>query len=317
MAGSDIMRTRRRQHGIVWTAAAIAVLAACSRPAPQPEHRTFASAEDAVLGLKNAVAKGSVDDVVAIFGPEGRALIDTSDPATAQRNREVFGIALAETWRLVDDGPRKTLVVGNEDWPFPVPIVREEPSGWRFDTAAGKEEILARRIGRNELAAIRISRAYVMAQRFYAQQGHDGKPAGLYARTLRSDAGQHNGLYWAAGRGQARSPLGDLIAEAAEERRPPGADEQGPAPLYGYYFRILTGQGASAPGGAKNYVVNGEMSGGFALVAWPAVHDATGVMTFVVNQDGVVHEADLGRGTDAAAKSLALYDPDASWATVE
>jgi hypothetical protein len=197
-----------------------------------------------------------------------------------------------------------------------VPLVREEPAGWRFDTAAGKEEIIDRRIGRNELAAIRLCRTYVDAQRRYAQKGHDGKPAGLYARTFRSDPGKQNGLYWPAAHGQQRSPLGDLIAEAAEERSR-GANARPPTPLHGYYFRILTGQGASAPGGAKDYVVNGEMTGGFALVAWPARYDSTGVMTFVVNQDGVVRETDLGAGTEAAAKRLTLYDPDTSWQTAE
>jgi hypothetical protein len=254
--------------------------------------------------------------VVTIFGPEGRALVDSSDPVMARRNREVFTVAMAETWRLVDEGARKTLVIGHEEWPFPVPLMRAEPAGWRFDTAAGKEEILARRIGRNELAAIRLCLTYVDAQRRYAGKGHDGKPAGLYATTFRSDPGKQNGLYWPAARGQQRSPLGDLIAEAAEERSR-GAGDQPPTPFQGYYFRILTGQGASAPGGATDYVVNGGMSGGFALVAWPARYDITGIMTFVVNQAGIVRETDLGPGTEAAARSLTLYDPDASWQTAE
>lgn len=266
--------------------------------------------------LTKAVASGKIEDVVAIFGPEGQALIDSSDPVVARRNRDVFSIAMAEGWKLVDEGTRKTLVIGNEEWPFPVPLVREEPAGWRFDTAAGTEEILARRIGRNELAAIRLCRTYVEAQRRYAEKGHDGKRAGLYARTFHSDPGKQNGLYWPAAHGQPRSPLGDLIAEAADERSRGAADQQ-LTPLYGYHFRILTGQGASAPGGALDYVVNGEMSRGFALVAWPARYDVTGIMTFVVNHDGVVRETDLGPGTDGAARSLALYDPDSSWQPAE
>ena len=302
----------------VLTCAALAVLGSCSR-SPSSPHRTFAEPEQAVKALNEAVARGNLDDVLTIFGPEGQELIDSSDPPSARRNREVFAVAVAEGWRLVDEGTRKTLVIGNEGWPFPVPLVREEPSGWRFDTAAGKEEILARRIGRNELAAIRLCNTYVEAQRRYAGQGHDGKPAGLYARSFRSDPGKQNGLYWPAARGQARSPLGDLIAEAAEERSRPAdkADKEEPTPFHGYYFRILTGQGAAAPGGAKDYIVNGEMSGGFALVAWPARYDVTGIMTFVVNQDGVVRETDLGPGTNAAARSLALYDPDRSWQTAQ
>src|SRR5206468_2959858 len=187
----------------------------------------------------------------------------------------------AEQWLLVDGGKAKTLVIGNEEWPFPVPLVKTA-SGWRFDTAAGKEEVLARRIGRNELAAIQTCLAYVTAQRRYAMQGHDGKPPGLYAMTFRSDPGKENGLYWPAARGQRRSPLGDLVAQAAEEGRPLGAAPDQRSPFHGYYFKILTAEGAA--GGAKSYVVNGEMSKGFALVAWPAQYDVTGVMTFLVNQ---------------------------------
>jgi hypothetical protein len=310
------MRTVTRLERTLVTCAALAAFVSCSRPASGPPHRTFAAPEEAVQALNKAVAGGKIEDVVAIFGPEGQALIDSSDPVVARRNRDVFTIAIAEGWKLVDEGPRKTLVIGNEEWPFPVPLVREEPAGWRFDTAAGKEEILARRIGRNELAAIRLCRTVVEAQRRYAEQGHDGKPAGLYARTFRSDPGKQNGLYWPAPRGQQRSPLGELIAEAAAEPSR-AADRPEHTPLHGYYFRILTGQGASAPGGAKDYLVNGEMSGGFALVAWPAEYDVTGIMTFVVNQDGIVREADLGPGTDAAARSIAVYDPDASWQAAE
>ena len=193
-----------------------------------------------------------------------------------------------------------------------MPLVKEA-SGWRFDTAAGKEEVLARRIGRNELAVIETSRAYVTAQRRYAQQGHDGKPAGVYATKFLSDPGKENGLYWPTTKGQKRSPLGDLVAQAAEEGRPIGGDRAQPAPFHGYYFKILTAQGAAAPGGAKSYVVKGDMSGGFALIAWPAQYDATGVMTFLVNQDGIVVEKDLGPGTDAAARKITSYNPDKSW----
>jgi hypothetical protein len=187
---------------------------------------------------------------------------------------------------------------------------------WRFDTTAGKEEVLARRIGRNELAVIGICREYVAAQRHYAQQGHDGKPQGLFATTFRSDPGKQNGLYWPAAHGQPRSPLGDLVAQASKEGRQIGTDRPPPTPFHGYYFKILTAQGAAAPGGTKSYVVNGEMSAGFALVAWPAQYDATGVMTFAVNQDGAVHETDLGAETNTTAAAITTYNPDASWRQV-
>ena len=299
-------------------ACAVAVLAlfACVTVAGQTATvtpRTFAMPDDAVKALADAVKTGNLDALLTLFGPEGRELTASSDPATARMNRQVFAVAFKEQWHLEDDtASRKTLVVGNEDWPFPVPLVKVA-DGWRFDTAAGKEEVLARRIGRNELEAIATSHAYVTAQQRYAQQGHDGKSAGLHAMKFNSDPGKENGLYWPAARGQKRSPLGDLVAQAAEEGRPLGADRTKPTPFHGYYFKILTGQGSAAPGGARSYLVKGEMSGGFGLVAWPAQYDVTGVMTFIVNQDGTVHERDLGPQTDATARKMTVYNPDANW----
>jgi hypothetical protein len=275
--------------------------------------RTFASPEEAVKTLIDTVKAGNLDALLAIFGKEGQDLIASSDPATARMNQQVFTAAVREQWRLEDDGAnRKTLVIGNEEWPFPVPLVKDA-NAWRFDTAAGKEEVLARRIGRNELSAIDTSRAYVTAQQRYAQQGHDGKAAGLFAAKFQSDPGKQNGLYWPAARGQKRSPLGDLVGQAAAEGRPVGGDRPQPSPFHGYYFKILTSQGAAAPGGAKSYIVKGEMSGGFALVAWPAEYNATGIMTFVVGQDGIVREKDLGPSTDATARKMTVYNPDSSW----
>ena len=285
-----------------------------TQTAPQ---RAFATPEEAVKGLVDSLKADNLDALLAIFGPDGRELATSSDAATARMNRRLFAVAFRERWHLEDAAPdRKTLVIGYEDWPFPVPIVKGA-DGWRFDTAAGKEEVLARRIGRNELDAIATIRAYVTAQRRYAEEGHDGKPAGVHATKFQSDPGKENGLYWPTERGQKRSPLGDLVAQAAEENRSPGVDRTKPTPFHGYYFKILTGQGAAAPGGAKNYIVKGDMSGGFALVAWPAQYDASGVMTFVVNQDGIVRERDLGPQTDAIARKMTAYNPDASWRQVQ
>ena len=275
--------------------------------------RTFPTPEDAVKALIETVKAGNLESLLEIFGPEGKELIDSSEPAIARQNQQVFTVAVREKWHLEDAAPdRKTLVIGNEDWPFPVPLVKAG-NGWRFDTAAGKEEVLARRIGRNELAAIDATRAYVTAQRRYAEAGHDGKPAGLHAAKFQSDPGKENGLYWPTTRGQKRSPLGDVVAQAAAEGRPVTGTATQPSPFHGYYFKILTAQGSAAQGGAKSYVVKGEMSGGFALVAWPAQYDVTGIMTFIVNQDGVVREKDLGPGTDAAARKMTAYNPDSSW----
>jgi hypothetical protein len=281
-----------------------------------PPHRTFVTPEEAVKTLAAAAKAGKLEDVVAIFGPDGKGLVDSSDPPTARRNAQVFTAAMAEGWRLVENTPgSRTLVVGGEEWPFPVPLVKDGDR-WRFDTAAGLEEVLARRIGRNELAAIRICRTYVAAQQLYARHGHDGKPAGLFARTFRSDPGRQNGLYWPAARGQKRSPLGDLVARAADAGRPIGGDAGQPAPFHGYYFKILTAQGPAAPGGAKDYLAGGELAGGFALVAWPAQYDSSGVMTFVVDQRGVVLEKDLGADTAKVASAMTAYDPDPSWKAV-
>jgi hypothetical protein len=305
----------RSARGALLAAAAALLLPAAGR-AEGAGPRTFATPEEAVRALVDVVKANDLGALVALFGPEGQGLVDTSDAATGRRNREVFLAAAAEGWRLGDLGPeRKELVLGNEAWPFPVPIVKGK-AGWSFDAAAGREEVLNRRIGRNELAVIRVLHAYVAAQRAYAATGHDGRPAGRYARRFGSDPGTQNGLYWPSGRGQPRSPLGVLAAQASAQgyRRREG---EGPSPLHGYYFRILEGQGPSAKGGAADYVVNGEMTGGFALVAWPVHHDASGVMTFIVNQDGVAHEKDLGPETAAAVAKITRYDPDATWRPVQ
>ena len=308
---------RTRVARCVATVAAATVLVVSSpQSSGQAAQLTFATPDDAVRGLVAAVKGGKLDDVLAIFGAGGQELISSSDAATARSNRDIFTAAMGEGWKLVD-GPagHKTLVVGNEEWPFPVPLA---PDGtrWRFDTAAGKEEVIARRVGRNELQVIAICRTFVTAQQRYAASGHDGKPAGVYAAAFRSDPGKQNGLYWPAAKGEKRSPLGDLVAQAASEGRSLDQNRTPPSPFHGYYFKIVTAQGSKAPGGAKSYVVNGDLSGGFAMVAWPAQYDATGVMTFVVNQSGVVWQKDLGPDTAAAAGALNKYDPDKTWTEV-
>jgi Protein of unknown function (DUF2950) len=303
-----------RSAAVASTCAVLLAMLACTSAPSEPKQRTFAAPEDAVRTLAETVKKGDVTEVVAIFGPDGQELIDSSDPASARHSREVFTVAMAQGWRLTDQGTnRKELIVGHEEWPFPVPLVKDG-NLWRFDTPAGKEEVIARRIGRNELAVIEICRTYVAAQRVYAKRAHDGKREGLYAQTFRSDPGRHNGLYWPARHGEKRSPLGDLVTGA--EGRPAGGDRSEPSPFHGYFFKILTAQGASAPGGAKDYVANGDMSGGFALVAWPAEYDVTGVMTFIVNNDEIVYEKDLGTETAAVARAMTRYDPDPSWKQV-
>ena len=290
--------------GLVLFATPPAVAADGPRPFPTPEA--------AVAALTAAAKASDLDALIAIFGPAGKDLVASSDAATARQNRDVFVAAAGERWRLVDkNATTKELVIGYEDWPFPVPLSKTA-AGWVFDTAAGKQEVIDRRIGRNELATIRVSETYVAAQKAYARRAHDGKPAGLYARKFASDTGTENGLYWPVKQGSPHSPLGALVAEAAAEGRAVGGSG-GPAPFHGYYFKILEAQSASAPGGARSYVAGGELSGGFAMVAWPAEYDVTGIMTFIVNQDGVVYEKDLGPETAALAKKMTTYSPDKTW----
>lgn len=314
---STYRRVIRLTAALVVPCALLLTHAACRRTDGGPRARAFATPKIAVLALGQAVKAGDLKEVMAIFGPEAQVIVDTSDPVTARRNQQIFTVAMAEGWKLEEAGAdRNTLVVGHEDWPFPIPLVKDGGE-WRFDAVGGKEEILARRIGRNELAVIKICKAYVTAQRLYAKYGHDGKPSGIYARAFRSDAARQNGLFWPARHGERRSPLGDLFAAASVDATALRAPTSQPQPFHGYYFRILTSQGAAASGGARDYVVNGDLTGGFALVAWPAMYDASGVMTFVVNEDGVVWEQDLGAGTDAAARALAAYNPDSSWTAVK
>ena len=291
--------------------AALVSTASCTRQ--ELPQRTFRTPEEAVRALQAAVDRADLDELIKLFGPDAQVLVDTSDPVTARQRREVFTVAMAEGWRLVDQRDGKVLVVGHEVWPFPVPLANNA-FGWRFDTTAGKQEVLARRIGRNELAVIDVCRRYVAAQRLYAGASRDGQPAGRYAQKIRSDPGRQNGLYWPTAGGGTRSPLGELIADASEPSR--AREGVSPPPFHGYHFRILTAQGPSAPKGARSYVVNGAMAGGFALVAWPAQYDITGIMTFLVNHDGVVHEKDLGRRTATAVERMSVYDPDSSWQPV-
>jgi len=288
-------------------------LAGCHRSAPTG--RLFDTPELAAQALIATVKAGQVDELVAIFGPDSKDLVASADPVDARNSRDVFTAAAHERWHL-EDAPNgtKTLVVGNEDWPFPVPIVHEG-TAWRFDTAGGRDEVIARRVGRNELQVIQLCRTYVAAQRLYALAGHDGQAAGAFATSFRSDAGRQNGLYWPAQRHEKRSPLGDLLANAALDS--PAGTGNSPSPFHGYYFRILTAQGAAAPGGAKDYLVGGRMTDGFALIAWPAAYDSSGVMSFIVSADGVVREKDLGPDTDKVGRSMRVFEPDASWTVAE
>ena len=205
------------------------------------------------------------------------------------------------------------LVIGDNDWPFPIPLVRKDEK-WSFDTKAGLDEILRRRIGRNELSAIQVSLAYVEAQNEYASLDPDGLGPRIYAERILSRPGKKDGLYWPTAEGEEPSPLGDLAAQAPPRAIGPAKQ---PTPYHGYYYRILTRQGAGAPGGAYDYVVNGKMIGGFALVAYPAQYGNSGIMTFIVNQDGTVFQKDLGERTERIGRKVETFDPDAGWQKVD
>jgi hypothetical protein len=294
----------------------LCLLPACSHaPAGRTDRTSFATPDDAAKAVALALKANDATDLKTIFGPDVEKALTSGDPVADRQDRETIALAMAQAWHWGALGAdRQELVIGHEQWPFPIPLMKVR-SGWQFDTDAGREEVLSRRIGRNELRVIDLCRAYVAMQQEYASQPRDGKLAGLYAQKLRSTPGRQDGLYWAVGSEERPSPLGDLVAQATTD----GYDEGKSAaqPFYGYFFRVLTAQGAAAKGGARSYVVNGEMTGGFGLIAYPAAHGQGGIMTFMVNQDGVVYQKDLGEDTLTVAAGLEAYDPDGTWAEVK
>ena len=282
--------------------------------AQAPAQLMFATPDEAATALLQALKAKDRNQLLAIFGPNAEEVLSSGDPVADRYGREVVSLAIQQSWRCVRLGANKRqLVIGEEGWPFPISLAKQG-NVWRFDTEAGKEEVAARRIGTNELAVIELCRSYVLMQLAYARQEHDGKRAGLYAQKVRSTPGRQDGLYWKVTPGETPSPLGDLAAEAAAEGY--DTEKQAAAPFWGYYFRILTAQGNSAPGGARSYIADGDMSGGFAMVAFPAKYDHSGVMTFLVNQSGVVYEKDLGPDTLKIAGSITEYNPDKTWKQV-
>jgi Protein of unknown function (DUF2950) len=288
---------------------------ACNKP-EQPSARVFASPDDAGNALVTAVKAGDRDGLLAIFGPDSKEIIFSGDPVQDKNIGNLFttGYDVMHRWRRMPDGGQ-ILLVGADNFPFPIPLKKNGAGQWFFDTAAGKDEILNRRIGRNELAIIEVCEAVADAQAEYFSQVHDGDSTKQYALKFISDPGKQNGLYWKSPDGQPESPLGPLAAFATSEGYTAKADAH--TPFHGYYFRMLKGQGKNAPGGAKDYVVDGKMVGGFAFVAYPAEYGNSGVMTFMINQDGVVLQKDLGKTTTEIATAMTEFDPDSSWTPVE
>lgn len=296
-------------------AIAIATLLCCAHTAlPQDvPQKTFPAAEDAVVALVEAAAAGNEATLHAIFGPGADKILSSGDPVMDLRNREVFLVAYAEDASLMKVSPtRSVLYIGNEGWPFPVPL-QKQGAAWRFDTPAGVQEILVRRIGRNELSTIDVCRVYIAAQQEYAVSAHDDQAAGVYAQRIASSPGKHDGLYWHSDEDDKQSPLGEFAAEAAAEGYHHTDDHA--SPFHGYLFRILSGEGPK--GGGHSYIVNGQMRGGFALIAYPAAYGVSGVMSFIVNQDGVVYQSDLGANTPAVAADTTWYNPTSAWSKVD
>jgi hypothetical protein len=278
--------------------------------------KVFATPEELFQALVDAVKAGDSKMLAALLGPKGDALVHSGDAVADKQRGDKFAADYAAKHSVTKDGDAKAmLVVGNDDWPMPIPAVKGA-KGWTLDTAAGSRELLARRIGANELAAIEVVRAVVDAQLDYAGADRDANGVRDYARKFLSSPGKKDGLYWPTKEGEQPSPLGPLIVQAAGEGYKGKAGS--PAPAYhGYYYRILTAQGKDAKGGALNYVVQGRMIGGFAVVAYPAQYGNSGIMTFIANYDGKVYQKDLGDKTTEVAKAMKAYNPDSSWKEVK
>jgi len=280
------------------------------------KQKGFANPEEAAKAFAAAMQSNDEPELLSILGPTAKELISSGDPVRDKKQRERFIRDYDRKNSITQEGTKRVLVIGEKDWPFPIPLVKKGDR-WIFDTKAGKEEILNRRIGENELSTVQTLLAVVDAQREYAMNDRDNDGLRGYAEKFRSDPGKKNGLYWETKQGEEPSPLGELVADARAEGYARTGTKQGPMPFHGYYFRMLKKQGKNAPGGAFDYVVKNKMIGGFAVVAYPAVYGNSGVMTFMVNHEGVVYEKDLGKNTAKTATAMTSYDPDKTWKKVE
>jgi len=284
--------------------------------AQQANEKTFASPGDAVLALYNAAKSNDQQALNAVFGSNAGQILHTGDDV-ADKNRQADFVRRYEQMHRVVLEPDQTatLYVGAENWPMPIPIVKNSNGAWYFDTETGMKEILYRRVGTNENDAIDVLHALVDAQRDYASTTRNGDKTKHYAMKFISDEGKQNGLYWKTGDNETPSPVGPLLVSASSEGY--GFKQGQQAPFHGYYYRILTKQGPAAKGGARDYVVNGQLTRGFAFVAYPAEYRNSGVMTFMVNQDGVVYENDLGPDTEKLAAAMSEYNPDKTWSPAD
>ena len=297
------------------TVAVAAVIMVLSIPlqsyASPAKQKAFASPEEAVKALIHAMKTDNTKEMTAIFGPAGREVLSSGDPVEDRAVRERFVKAYDAKNALIREGDGKAVLqIGTEDWPFPIPIVKRGGK-WYFDAKKGKEELINRRIGRNELDTMQTCLAYVDGQREYAVKDRDGDGLFEYAQKFISTPGTKDGLYWEAKPGEEESPFGDLFAKATREGYKKTSDKS--IPYHGYYFNILKAQGKNAPGGAYDYILNERMIGGFGMVAYPANYGVSGVMTFIVNHDGIVYEKNLGKNTAKIAQAMKVFDPDKTW----
>jgi hypothetical protein len=294
---------------------ALTLFAGCNKAA-KPSYQTFASPDDAGGGLLNAAKSGDPNTIIAVFGPDSKDIVVTGDPVQDKNTADLFisEYGAMHRWRKMPDGSQ-TLLIGADNFPFPIPLKKNATGQWYFDVAAGREEILVRRIGRNELDIMNVCMALSDAQAEYYSMHHDDGTSHQFAMKFISDTGKQNGLYWESPEGQPKSPLGPLAVFATDEGYSLKPDSH--VPFHGYYFHMLTRQGSHVPSGAKEYVVDGKMTGGFAFVAYPAEYRNSGVMTFIINQDGVLLQKDLGTTTAQTAAAMTEFDPDPSWASAQ
>jgi hypothetical protein len=285
--------------------------------ADPPAAKTYPTPLAATDALLTAGAQNDVAALEAALGPGADKILSSGDEVADKEQRAAFLKAAREKTTLLSMSETTVfLLVGADDWPFPIPLVKGS-AGWRWDTAVGKEEILARRIGRNELTTIGLCHAFVQAQREFARSHPDSSGLGTYADRFFSSPGKRDGLYWPAKEGEPASPLGPFAATAAHEGYTAPDAASGPKPYHGYFFRILKSQGTASPGGAKDYVKDGKMTGGFAMVAWPAQYGNSGIMTFLVNQTGIVFQKNLGARTAELGKAMTQFNPDGSWSVTK
>jgi hypothetical protein len=302
---------------VLFAVAAIIALWLASAPARAAEsQRTFATPDEAAAALVSAAKARDRAGILAILGADTAKWISSGDPVADRTMSDQFVATYEARHTIVPAGDTATLTIGRDDFPFAFPLVKV-PGGWRFDAAAGREELLARRIGENELNVVNVLRAFVDAEMDYASEDRNTDGVREYAQRFASTRGKKDGLYWPTAASDPPSPLGPLVVQATRDGYSKDKSASSPRPFHGYYFRILKGQGKNAQGGALDYVVKGRMIGGFAAVAYPATYGNSGIMTFIVNHDGKVYERDLGRESAAKARAMTRFDPGPGWNEVK